>query len=327
MDPQVFKHGETGTLTPNAYVRTGCGFANWTNDSNKVYADGASFKASESGIGETLYAVWTNCAYYCWFDDEKDGPYHYEDNVGERSPTKPKLGYVFLGWTNETGIVDLKMFTMPDHDVAFGSKWSPIKYTVEFHGTDGTYATQGAMEPQEFMYDVEQALSSNKFTRAGYEFTQWTNTVGEVFTDGQKVKNRATTDGATVKLYAVWQESGNPLSIALGLDANFDVEVSDEGAWTVIGEPKEKNGLERTSASPGGTLRVTVPSGGRLHLEFDVDSIGGPLTIKFNGETLNSFSDDTKTDYEPESGGVFEFSGTPNDGTTWTLKNFTWTAK
>ena len=325
MESQVFKHGELGTLTPNAYVRTGFGFKNWTNDVGDAYSDGVDFTAPSTGTGETLYAVWTNCEYYCRFDGEKDGPYHYGDKIERSDPTK--LGYVFLGWTNETGIVDLKMFTMPDHDVAFGSKWSPIKYTVEFHGTDGTYATQGAMEPQEFTYDVEQALSPNKFTRAGYEFTQWTNKVGDVFTDGKRVKNLATTDGAKVILYAAWQETGNPLSIALGLDANFDVSVNDEGAWTVIGEPKEKNGLQRTSASVGGTLRVTVPSAGTLVIGFDAGgSVISGLTYSDGSHSVTKKSNGNYS-IGVESACTVTFSGTPDSGCTWTLKNFKWTAK
>ena len=331
MEPQVFKHGETDTLTPNAYVRTGFGFKNWTNDSGKVYSNGASFTAPVSGIGETLYAVWTNCAYYCRFDGSRVGPYHYGDKVEWQDPTK--LGYVFLGWTNETGVVDLNTFTMPDHDVVFGSKWRPIKYTVEFHGTDGSYVTQGTMEPQEFTYDVEQALSSNEFTRAGYEFTQWTNTAGDVFTDGQNVKNRATTDGAKVMLYAVWKEAGDPLRMALGLGPEFDgnkVSVSAEGAWTVIEPAKGEKGVIRASTSADGQLRIAVPSSGTLSFTFEpLDDGANALKVEKEDGSWSKQSVDGLTKYPIsfDAAGAVIFSGTPTDDATWTLKDFTWTAK
>ena len=331
MEPQVFKHGETDPLTSNAFTRTGCGFAGWADSEGSVvtkYADGANFTAPATGIGETLYAVWTNCEYYCWFDDEKDGPYHYGDKVERSDPTK--LGYVFLGWTNETGVVDLNTFTMPDHDVVFGSKWTPITYTIAF---DGNGATDVAMASTNVKYDVEIALPSNTYVWAGREFVHWTNSVGNVFEDGKTVKNLATTDGATVTLYAVWQETGNPLAIALGLDANFDVEVSNEGAWTIVGEAKGKNGLSRTSSSPAGTLRVTVPSGGRLTITFDpeAEATGLGLTVTMDGDPEPWFEDEpgAMTGYplETDRGGTFVFSGVPSAGATWTLKNFKWTAK
>ena len=331
MKPQVFKHGETKTLEPNEFGRIGHTFLKWTNDVGRTYSDKAAFDAPATGVGETLHAVWSKNMYTDSFVDGGKSPTesHYYDERVTRNPPSSKPGYTFKGWTtNGIEVIDLdpatSTFVQPDHDVAFTSKWEAITYTIAFDGND---ATSGAMAATNVKYDVETALPSNTYMRTGYEFGHWTNSDGRVFNDGAKVKNLSVTDGATVTLYAVWQETGNPLSIALGLDANFVVEVSAEGAWTTVGDAKDKNGLARASSSPAGTLRVTVPSGGTLHIELDVDSIGGPLSVKFEGEEIEPLNDDAQRDYGPESGGTFEFSGTPASGTTWTLKNFTWTAK
>ena len=332
MEPQVFKHGGTDTLTPNAYVRTGCGFANWTNVSKNVYSDGASFTAPATGIGETLYAVWTNNTHDCTFGRSEDNQRRKYGEKLDPLPGEPsKTGYTFEGWTtNGTDKVDLESFTMPDYDVVFTPLWTPITYTIAF---DGNGTTSGAMTPTNVKYDVEIALPSNHYVWAGHEFVRWTNSVGNVFEDGASVKNLATTDGAIVTLYAVWQETGNPLAIALGLDANFDVEVSPEGAWTIIGDAKDKKGLSRTSSSPAGTLRVTVPSGGMLKITFEpqADTTGLGLTVTMDGDPEPWFEDEPgfKSDYplETDKGGTFVFSGVPSAGATWTLKEFSWAAK
>ena len=330
MEQQIFKHGGTGTLTPNAYVRTGYGFKNWTNDFNKVYSDGASFTAPATGSGETLYAVWTNKIYNCTFTERS------EDNqlrkYGEKLDPLPrdpaKTGYTFEGWTtNGSDIVNLSTFTMPDHDVAFGSKWKPIKYTVEFYGSDGSYVTQGTMESQEFTYDVEQALSSNKFTRTGYEFTQWTNTVGGVFTDGQKDKNYATTDGAIVKLYAVWQKTGNSLSVALGaVPSDWNTISSPDNCWTPIGKAGE--GVQQNQPSSDGDFYLEIPFSESGNLVLTFSQSGGAdnePTVKFNNNEIEIPESLVRT-YNlaiPKSGKL-RFEGAPDKG-IWTLKFTSWT--
>lgn len=328
MDSQVFEHGESRALNANEFKRTGHTFAKWTGADGKTYDDKAEFTAPASGIGETLQAVWTAIEYECLFDGQSDGKKKYGEKITRVDPSK--TGYTFEGWTLNGGdVVDLSTFTMPDHDVAFTSKWKPITYTIAF---DGNGTTTVAMAPTNVKYGVEFTLPSNTYVWTGHEFVQWTNSVGETFRDGETVKkNLATTDGATVTLYAQWQEKGNPLAIALGLDANFEVEVSEKGAWTVIDNPKDHKGLKRGASDPNGVLRIFVPSASTLSLEIDLDgNAGNGLSVYFNGkfiEKLTQTGSPPSTPYEPDQSGWFEFSGTPDAGHTWILKNFKWTAK
>ena len=66
------------------------------------------------------------------------------------------------------------------------------------------------MERQVFTVGTEQPLRKNTFTRAGHTFTGWntqTDGDGTVYSDEQTVKNLATSNGATVTLYAQWKQS------------------------------------------------------------------------------------------------------------------------
>ena len=331
MEPQVFKHGGTDTLTPNAYVRTGWGFKNWTNVSKNVYSDRANFTAPATDIGETLYAVWTNNTYDCTFvgRSEDNQRRKYGEELDPLPGNPSKTGYTFGGWTtNGTDKVDLKTFTMPDHDVVFTPLWTPIEYTIAF---DGNGTTTVAIMPTNVKYNVEIALPSNTYAWAGHEFVHWTNSVGEVFENGKTVKNLATTDGATVTLYAVWKETGDLLRMALGLKPEFDggkVSVSG-GAWMIIEPAKEAKGVIRASTSADGQLRIAVPGSGTLSFTFEPldDGANALKAEKEDGSWSKQWVDKIRYPISFDAAGAVIFSGTPWEGATWTLKNFEWTAK
>lgn len=76
-------------------------------------------------------------------------------------------------------------------------------YTVIFKENTGT----GTMEDQNFVYDVEQKLTSNKFTKTGYTFESWNTSedgTGTKYTNEQLVKNLVPTPNGTLMLYAQW---------------------------------------------------------------------------------------------------------------------------
>ena len=83
------------------------------------------------------------------------------------------------------------------------AQWNANKYNVKFNANGGT----GTMSSQSFTYDVEQALTANYFSRAGYRFTGWGITgAGPVkYTDQQKVKNLTATNGSQYNIYAIWE--------------------------------------------------------------------------------------------------------------------------
>ncbi len=122
-----------------------------------------------------------------------------------------RTGYTFDNWTvvgegsslaSMSG--DVKLFIMGDEDATMTANWTPITYTVAYNANGGTGRTANSTHT----YDVAKALTTNGFTRDGYTFTGWNTKedgTGTSYTDKQSVINLASTNGATVQLYAKWE--------------------------------------------------------------------------------------------------------------------------
>ena len=100
-------------------------------------------------------------------------------------------------------------FTMPGKDVAARtSTTTALNYSVVFNSNGGS----GTMSNMSFSGTASKALSTNRFTRAGYVFDGW-NTVsapsednpGRAFYDGETVSCLTTTQNGKVTLYAQWK--------------------------------------------------------------------------------------------------------------------------
>lgn len=76
-------------------------------------------------------------------------------------------------------------------------------YKVHFNANGGS----GSMSDQNFVCGTAQDLTSNAFTRDGYQFAGWTTNAdgsGTTYTNEQSVINLTTTANGTVNLYAKW---------------------------------------------------------------------------------------------------------------------------
>ena len=121
-------------------------------------------------------------------------------------PTAPTAtGYTFGGWYKESGCMNKFDFNTPiTDDIPLFAKWTPITYTVSFDNNGGT----GTMANQTFTYNQAQTLTANTFTRTGYTFNGWntkSDGSGDSYANSQSVKNLASTNGATITLYAQWK--------------------------------------------------------------------------------------------------------------------------
>ncbi len=129
--------------------------------------------------------------------------------------TPTKTGYVFAGWHNGTSVVT-PATTMPAANTTYTAQWTAVTYSVRFNKNDED--ATGTMSNESFTYDVAKALTSNAFTKTGYNFAGWATSAGGnvVYTDGQSVSNLSATQGAVVDMYAKWTVA----TYEVALDAN-----------------------------------------------------------------------------------------------------------
>jgi len=131
-----------------------------------------------------------------------------------------KLGYHITGLSSTdvtvTNADGKSTFTMPANDVELEIVYTANTYTVTFNAnTDDINGetlkanVTGSMSNQSFTYDVTQQLTTNGFTCTGYDFKGWntqSDGSGDPYSNKAQVNIATTEDGATVTLYAQWEE-------------------------------------------------------------------------------------------------------------------------
>ncbi|MTR34297.1 hypothetical protein GMD62_18365, partial [Pseudoflavonifractor sp. BIOML-A14] len=142
-----------------------------------------------------------------------------------------KTGYTFSGWT---GLPE----KMPDNDITVTGAFAANHYQVSFHANGGA----GDMEPQRFVYDVEQSLATAAFTRTGYTFAGWNTAAdgkGSAYAGDAAVTNLTSAADGTVTLYAQW----TPNTYQVRLDANggtvtpAELTVTYDGTYAPLPTP------------------------------------------------------------------------------------------
>ena len=122
-----------------------------------------------------------------------------------------RKGYLFAGWATTSGgnvvysngqsVINLTSADNGTFDLH--AKWTPITYTVVYHGNG---ATGGSTAASSHTYDSAKALTANGFSKTGHSFAGWATSEsgGVSYSNGQSVSNLSSTNGGTVNLYAKW---------------------------------------------------------------------------------------------------------------------------
>lgn len=230
MAPQQFTYDADQTLTANSFTRSGYTFVGWaTSDTgSSAYVDQQNVKnltAVNNGKIE-LFAVWSASPQVLQFDvnggDVSSKPANINsttdatvDISGVNAPTR--TGYKFTGWYDGSTKVG-NSIVMPVGGKTLRAEWEAISYKVNFHANTGS----GSMAKQTFVYDVDQPLTKNTYTKAGYQFEGWKTAQNGLtcdYLDEQTVKNLCTTHDDELTVYAVWR--------ALDQTVTFDVNGGD----------------------------------------------------------------------------------------------------
>ena len=218
MANQDFVYDTEQALTQNAFTRRGYTFKEWNTMQDGLgvaYADKASVKnlTPELNAIYKLFAQWQVITYTLSYDlaggsVATANPATYTVESETFTLTNPtKTGYTFAGWTGTELTEPTLTVTIAKGSIenrSYTATWTPNPYKVHFNANNGI----GTMADQDFVYDTEQALTQNAFTRNGYTFKEWNTKAdgtGTPYADKASVKNLTTEANAVFNVYAQWQ--------------------------------------------------------------------------------------------------------------------------
>ena len=206
-----------------APTRTGYTFQGYfdeTNGNGKQYYSNSMGRLSvwDKKSAATLYAYWTANTYTVSFNansgtgTQSNVSATYDSAMPIIMTIPTRTGYIFLGYFDSSSggkkyyNADLTSAANWDKTSAttLYANWQAITYQVRFDGND---ATSGSMSNETFTYDASKALTTNAYTRMGYNFAGWTTNsdgTGTSYTNGQSVINLSSVNNDVVILYAKW---------------------------------------------------------------------------------------------------------------------------
>lgn len=311
-----------GTLpTP---TRSGYKFNGWYTASS-----GGTKVSDTTTIGAsnvTIYAQWSLVTYTINYNlnggtNPSSNPSSYNVTSSAITLANPtRTGYTFGGWYTESSFTNkvTSITTGSTGNKTFYAKWTANTYTVSYDANGGSGTTASSSHT----YGTAKTLTSNGFSRTGYTFLGWStnkSATSATYTNAQSVTNLSSTNGATVKLYAVWKANSYTYNITYVSSSGKSL-----GTSTVAGT----FGTSTTVSAPSKT-GYTTPSS--QSVTFDSTT---PKTIKFTyplvsytiGYKLNGGSASNPTSYNIESSAItlnaptrtgYTFTGwTGSNGTT-----------
>ena len=177
-----------------------------------------------------------------------------------------RTGYEFGGWScNSAKYNPGDTIEGISSDMTLKAVWTPVEYTVVFHGEEDVKDTQ------KMTYDVSATLKPNAFEKEGFDFRGWSfvkDSKAIAFADEQEVRNLPFDDDKECHLYAVWGpkmdigsgevKKGSDLSVSMDSDAasgRIGAVTFTDGYGNESKVPKEQY---EVSAMNGGITKITV---------------------------------------------------------------------
>ena len=148
-----------------------------------------------------------------------------------------KTGYTSVGWSTTNGSTTGSTSLELTENTTFYANATSNSYTVEYYDGNTKLGSSGVKVDEELTLTTIAALNGEK---SGYTFKGWATTEGStqvVHNDGATVSNLSTTEGAVVKLYAVFVDDIKPIcsfsstkEIYVTAEDNLTLTCTDEGS-------------------------------------------------------------------------------------------------
>ena len=280
-------YGEAFTLSPNGFVRYGSKFLGWNT---KADGSGSSYTNCAEVINLTttpndvviLYAQWSAAVYHVHFEPNggdgsmDDQTIQWDVDTALASNAFDRVGYAFVSWrddANNTNHLDGATARNLFADGTTGelvATWAPVDYTVSFKR--GAAVAKGEMDELPCVYDSPTTLPPCTITNPLGAFLGWAldpKATKPDFLDKAVVTNLATTAGAVVPLYAIWDSELTDLSRAIGCDT-LKLNSTGDNRWTVYTNDVGEVCLRSGSAASNSFLTTATSGPGTLSFEWCV---------------------------------------------------------
>ena len=275
----------TGTTGADAVVtlKQYEGFGSGTYASEVIAADGST--VVEVRYPRNSYTV----TWYDWDGTTElgSGKFKYGETITVPDTVKKpsrRTGYTFASW-KDAGTMPAANKTITASEES--AHWTANTYTVTFNANGGT----GSMENQVYIYDAEQTLTANAFSKNGYEFAGWNTQPdgsGTLYTDAQTVSNLTAENNGTVTLYAQWTMGDYTISYDL---AGGTLDTQNSASYHVESESFTLNNPTRTGYTFAGwtgtgldnaMVNVTVPKGSTGNRSYTATWTANTYTVTFD---------------------------------------------
>ena len=232
----IYDNGNWNNINSQTPTRKGYTFTGWNTKADgsgvKVYdvngtcINGCGYWENNVYKGTTdlkVYAQWKANSYTITYNSNK--PSNASNSITGSTPNSThtydepknltKNGYSLKGWTftgwntkadgSEKGYEDqqsvVNLAEKQGAIVVLYAQWRPNTYKIKY---DGNGATSGSTPDSNMTYDKPGELNKNGFKKDKATFIGWKDENGNVYKDGETVKNLTPVDKGVVILKAQW---------------------------------------------------------------------------------------------------------------------------
>ena len=211
MSPQFVERGLGKVLKKNGYTKAGYKFVGWFTDN--TFATAWNFNNDTITEPKEIYAKWELQKYSITYEVNggifESGYKVITEREYGKEVTLPtadniaKYGFTFAGWYEDdtfTKSAGTKIAGDVTKDVVLYASWTKNENTfiITFNSN-----YDGQTVEQAFVLGENTDFKTDIFTRTGYTFLRWKDTMGNVYINTNQLTGN-------IVLYAEWQENPKP---------------------------------------------------------------------------------------------------------------------
>ncbi len=313
--PQNVNHGSNGT-TVTAVPNTGYHFDQWSDGGLIATRTDTNVTANLSLTASFAINTYT-LTYTAGANGSISGSTTQVVNYGSSGSSVTAVantGYHFVQWSDGV-LTATRTDSSVIADKSVTASFAVNTYYITFNSNGGT----GSMSTQSMTYGSTASLSTNTFTRTGFDFKGWSLTSGGAvaYADGASY----TMGAGDVTLYACWKRWTRLSGVASRYTRGYGIYSDSSGYQYVTGVTNGNLGGQTLNGSNDAFVMKYDTSGNKLWTRLtgsgSSDTIGRGIYADTSGNSYTVGQTDGSLDGQTGSGGYESFITKYNTSGTW----------